>query len=158
MPKISVSLFTNHEISWVFNELENCVNDSPNLVYQYLYGEISIFRKASKWVAILTFFQYIYIYIYFFFHKRTESLVIDLKIEPSVFNKISGESISCSCPFSNTAILLESKIVFSRCAIVKTVQSANSFFNVAWIKLSVSWSTAAVASSKTIKGYGSFWI
>ena len=61
----------------------------------------------------------------------------------------SGWPISSSFPFLKTAIRSESIIVFNLWAMVKTVQSANSFRRVDWIKSSVSWSTVAVASSRT---------
>ena len=51
-------------------------------------------------------------------------------------------------PSSMTSILSESSTVLSRCAIVSVVQSLNADRIVSWIRLSVSVSIAAVASSK----------
>lgn len=66
--------------------------------------------------------------------------------------------LSSSCPILGVQIpilfaplsvyLLLSMMVWRRWAIVRTVQSANSLRIVVWIKLSVSKSTAAVASSR----------
>ena len=88
--------------------------------------------------------------IYFYSnYKRWESVAMLLKLEWLSFINWSGWPISSSFPFLKTAIRSESIIVFNLWAMVKTVQSANSFRRVDCIKSSVSWSTVAVASSRT---------
>ena len=73
---------------------------------------------------------------------------MDLKAESLRFKRVDGLSYSTTVPSLKTAIKSESKIVFSRWAIVMTVQSLNSERIVFWIRSSVSISIAAVASSK----------
>ena len=54
---------------------------------------------------------------------------------------------NCTLPLSRTTIRELSMIVFRRCAIVITVQSANCFLTVSWTSWSVTVSTELVASS-----------
>ena len=54
------------------------------------------------------------------------STAIDLKAESARLNKAEGLSNSINFPWLSTAITSESIMVFKRCAIVSTVQSANS--------------------------------
>ncbi len=56
-----------------------------------------------------------------------------LKADPGISNRASGLSISTSLPSLNTATLSESMMVSSRCAMVRTVESANSSLMVRWM-------------------------
>mmetsp|Transcript_8088 Transcript_8088/g.16868 ORF Transcript_8088/g.16868 Transcript_8088/m.16868 type:complete len:92 (+) Transcript_8088:880-1155(+) len=62
----------------------------------------------------------------YFISPPFEWFTMSLNTESSFFNKFSGESNSATLPSSNTRILSESIIVFTRCAIVSTVQPLNA--------------------------------
>ena len=69
--------------------------------------------------------------------------------ESSFVNNLKGWSNSVSRPRSMTKILSESMTVANLCAIMRTVQFLKLFLSYSWMKLSVSRSTLAVASSST---------
>ena len=67
--------------------------------------------------------------------------------EFSFFSRLEGLSNSDTSPLFNTKIRSEYRTVLILCAIVSTVLSANCFLITFWIKVSVSRSMLAVASS-----------
>mmetsp|Transcript_6058 Transcript_6058/g.27151 ORF Transcript_6058/g.27151 Transcript_6058/m.27151 type:complete len:320 (+) Transcript_6058:842-1801(+) len=62
-------------------------------------------------------------------------------------SRSAGSPNSAMVPLSRNATLSESMMVFSLCAMVRTVQSANASRTVRWMSASLSMSTLAVASS-----------
>ena len=83
------------------------------------------------------------------FAKYPSSLVISVS-ESFIVRSLNGWSYSMPCPLFITRILSESIIVANLCAIIRTVQWSKFYLSFCYIKLSVSKSILAVASSNTM--------
>lgn len=75
-------------------------------------------------------------------------MAMEWKTESVSARREAGVSNSLTLPASRRRILWLSMMVLSRWAMVSTVQPVNSERMVAWMRSSVSRSTAAVASSR----------
>ena len=81
--------------------------------------------------------------------KWLSCLVIVRSVEGLRARSLYGWSNSTARPYCMTKIRSASMIVAKRWAMIRTVQPPNSSFSLVWIKLSVSRSILAVASSRT---------